>query len=210
MPKFDTIFFDLDGTISDSYPGIENGIEVCLRKSGVQNINSELIKKMIGTPLTVSLNKYIFGNEPEKVSTAIGHFQDYYGTKGVYESTPYPNIPNLLNELSKKSQLYIVTAKPTPYAKEILAHQQLDHLFEEIFGYTEGEKFSKADLIAKTGKLKNAIMIGDKGADIIAGKQAGIKTAGVLYGYGTAPEILAAQPDYTLKSTSELIDLLAG
>lgn len=51
MAKFDAVFFDLDGTISDSFTGIENGIKLALKKSGIENVAPDLIKKMIGIPL---------------------------------------------------------------------------------------------------------------------------------------------------------------
>lgn len=212
MSKFDSIFFDLDGTICDSYLGIENGIKIALKKSGVENVKPDLIKQMIGIPLNQSLGKFIFNTDPKndakKIATAISYFREYYSKIGLLESNLYPNILEMLEALCKHAKLYIITAKPTSYAKKILVHHRAAHFFNEICGFNEEENFNKADLINRFAPTNNSIMIGDKCQDIKAGKSAGIKTAGVLYGYGSRKEILTAKPDYIIENTTDLLGIL--
>ena len=212
MPKFDSIFFDLDGTICDSFQGIESGIKIALVKSGIDNVNSDLIKKMIGVPLNVSLEKYVFDkddtNRAKKIGQTVAYFREYYSSVGLFESVLYPNIPDILKELARYSKLYIITAKPTAYAKKIISHHGVEHLFNEIYGFGEEIKFNKAKLINRASPKKNSIMVGDKKQDIAAGKEAGIRTAGVLYGYGSRREIEDSKPNYIVERTDDLIEVL--
>ena len=212
MAKFDAVFFDLDGTISDSFTGIENGIKLALKKSGIENVAPDLIKKMIGIPLNISLGTFVFNDNPkhdaERIARAIDYFRDYYSTIGLFESEIYPNIPEMLEKLCKHAKIYIITAKPTDYAKKIVAHHKIDPFFVEICGFNGEENFNKADLIKRIAPKSNSIMIGDKSQDIVAGKEYGIQTAGVLYGYGSRSELMASKPDFIVENPSDLIPIL--
>jgi len=207
--KYDKIFFDLDGTLSDSYNGIENGIRFALNKTGITEIPEKDIKKLIGSPLHESLTKYYF-NDKQKTWKAVEYFRDYYDNKGINESQLYPGIVDLLQELSTISQLYVITAKPTLFAKKLLTYHNVASLFTDILGcQMEGGNFSKSGLIKQVPDLQYSIMIGDKPQDIAAGKDVGIETGGVLYGYGTEEEIIDSAPDFIINSVSELKRILS-
>ena len=207
--KYDKIFFDLDGTLSDSYKGMENGIRFALEKEGIRDVLDKDIKKLIGIPLHVSLDKYYF-NDIQKTWKAVECFRDYYVKQGIKESELYPGVVNLLQEFSKISKLYVITAKPTVFANKLLSYHKVAYLFTDIFGCKmEGGNFSKASLIRQVPEYKTSIIVGDKQKDIIAGKENGIKTVGVLYGYGTEEEIKDSNPDFTVHSVSELKAILS-
>jgi len=206
---YDKIFFDLDGTLSDSYNGIENGILYALKQSDIPEISKEEIKKLIGIPLSESLKKYC-SNNTEKAEKACRYFRDYYDKKGIYESRIYPGIKKLLHELSVISELYVITAKPTLIATKLLSYHELDLLFTGILGCPANNSvFCKSVLISQVPYHENSIIIGDKAQDVIAGRKARIKTGGVLYGYGTLQEITNAKPDFIIDSVVELKKILS-
>ncbi|MFT5779373.1 MAG: phosphoglycolate phosphatase [Crocinitomicaceae bacterium] len=205
-----SIFFDLDGTISDSYPGIKNGIIFALEKLGIENVERHDIERMIGIPLKDSLGQFYFGEDKEKIELAIKHFKAYYNSNGVYESEIYSGIRELLTNLADSSELYIVTAKPTAIAKTLIEHHDLSHLFKQVLGYEESTaRFEKSNLIKRIiHSSENAVMIGDRVQDIEAGKDAKIQTIGVLYGYGEQQEIESASPNYIAETVEDLAHLL--
>jgi phosphoglycolate phosphatase len=208
--KFDKIFFDLDGTLSDSYQGIENGIRYALGKAGISDLSEQDVKKLIGLPLHLSLDKYYF-NDTQKTWEAVECFREYYGSKGVYESILYDGIAELLGDLSIASEIYVITAKPTPFAEKLLAGHNVAHLFTAIMGCEmDGANSCKSDLIKKVNDVNCSIIVGDKQQDISAGKEAGIKTCGVLYGYGTEQEIVGAAPDFIIDTVINLRNLLCN
>jgi phosphoglycolate phosphatase len=207
--KYKNIFFDLDGTISDSYKGIENGIHFALEKVGVNPIPSDEIKSIIGTPLTESLKKYCL-NDARKTAEAVESFREYYALKGIMESKLYPDIYELLVWASSFYKLFVITAKPTIYAVRLLEFQKVAQFFTEIKGcQLDGANFKKSDLMRPINKYSESVIIGDKKQDIEAGKEIGIKTCGVLYGYGTEKEIKESNPDFIAGSVKELKHILS-
>lgn len=208
-PKFNTIFFDLDGTLSDSFLGIENGIHFALKKCGITNINRKTIKKMIGIPLKKSLKQYFIKDDEEMLNQAITYFREYYSSTGVFESVLYPGVFDLIKELSLVSKLYIITAKPTDVSLTLLKHHKIFTFFTDVFGFERSYKnFEKSILINNISPRPNAIMVGDKKQDIEAGKKVNIFTVGVLYGYDVDNEIANAKPDFIVESVSDLKKLL--
>jgi len=207
--KYQNIFFDLDGTISDSYKGIENGIHFALEKVGVDAISSDEIKSIIGTPLSESLKKYCL-NDDNKTKEAVDFFREYYTLKGIIESELYPDIYELLAWTSGFYKLFVITAKPTIYAIRILEFHNAAKFFTEIKGCElNSVNFKKSDLMRPLNKNSESLIIGDKKQDIEAGKEIGIKTCGVLYGYGTEKEIKESKPDFIAATIMDLKNILS-
>lgn len=208
--SFHTIFFDLDGTLSDSCEGIENSLRYAFSKLGIKAESPERIRQLIGIPLNISLRTHFFRDD-HQTELAVGYFREYYSVKGIFESRLYPGIYEMIHELSGVSRLYIITAKPTAYARTLLDYHGILKYITEVSGCSmNGKNFSKADFIPSISDLSTAIMVGDRDEDIRAGKKAGIQTCGVLYGYGSAAEITAAGPDLVATTVEELKKLLLG
>jgi phosphoglycolate phosphatase len=108
--------------------------------------------------------------------------------------------------------LFLATAKPIIYAKQILVHFQLDQYFTEMYGSElTGERTNKADLIAyileqQQLDAQHCIMVGDRKYDIIGARANGIETIAVNYGYGRAEELAQAQPVTQISQFSQLIE----
>jgi phosphoglycolate phosphatase len=209
MPhKFNQIYFDLDGTLSDSYLGIENGIRYALKSAGISDISEHQIKQMIGMPLTESIKQFYF-QEEDKIWEIVHDFRTYYSEKGIYESSLYPGIKSMLEEIAQKASLYVITAKPTVYAEKLLQAHQVDRHFKAIKGCSlEGGNFKKSDLIQQENRSSKSIMVGDKKQDIQAGKANEIYTCGVKYGYASPLELENENPDFIMDSVLELHELL--
>ncbi|MDX2360253.1 MAG: HAD hydrolase-like protein [Crocinitomicaceae bacterium] len=203
------VFFDLDGTLADSFLGIKNGIQYALQKSDEASINEETIQRMVGIPLAQSLEE-ICGVHTTKLNQVISDFRDYYSKTGLYESELYSGVKPLLISLSRNVKIHLVTAKPTPFAKEILKYHGVDEVFTNVMGWEEQlTPFDKGKLILSVKcNPQEAIMIGDKQEDIVAGRDTGIITAAVTYGYGKESELLNANPDFVFHTTEQLSEFL--
>ncbi|MFK8039153.1 MAG: HAD hydrolase-like protein [Crocinitomicaceae bacterium] len=209
MSKFETIFFDLDGTLCDSLEGISNSIRKSLSTCGVNNPKEKMIQKMIGMPLSVSLKRNYFPKDKLLLEKAMKAFSHHYNEIGIFESKLYPGIKQLLSSLSQESRLIIITAKPTLLAKKVAKHHKIDTYFESIKGQEfSSVHFSKFKMIKDSLPSGKSIMIGDKGSDILAGKKNKIYTAGVTYGYGKFKELKKPDPDCIIKSVEDLEQLL--
>jgi len=207
--EYNSILFDLDGTLVNSIKGIEKGIKYALSSNTEYNVDLSIINKMIGMPLNESLEKYVFGKNQNLINETIELFRDYYSIKGIYEAELYTGVFELIADLNKHYDLYIITAKPTNLAIKVLEHFNLESHFNKICGKpNNNESFSKARLISNLNLIKPALMIGDKKYDILAGKTTNISTAGVLYGYGSFEEISKVNPNYIFNQVEDIKTLL--
>ncbi|MEO0091841.1 MAG: HAD hydrolase-like protein [candidate division WOR-3 bacterium] len=208
------IFFDLDGTLTDSKQGIINSIRYALSKMNLRENNINL-EKFIGPPLAESFEKY-FALDKDIARYAVSVYREYYAVKGIFENRVYPDIPGLLEKLKINNKtLVCVTSKAAYYAQQILDHFNLSQYFTELVGSNmDLTCTNKIELIrlalAHFPEHSNSdfIMIGDRADDIIGAKKNNIKSIGVLYGYGSYQEIISEKPDYIAESVKELERLL--
>ena len=209
------IFFDLDGTLTDSKEGISKCYRYAMDKLARPFPEEFGADSYIGPPIRVVFKKLLGSNDEVLIEKAVAIYRERFSKVGLFENRAYPEIPELLSALHENSlKLYIVTTKPKIYAERIIAHFQFSPWFSGIFGTELDGRFdNKADLIEfilNNRRLSAAetVMIGDKKEDIIAGKTNHLKTIGVTYGYGTLQEIKDAAPEYICNSPQEIQKLL--
>ncbi len=213
---FKYIFFDLDGTLTESHTGIINSICYSLDKLGVTGYDRSELYKFIGPPLT-DCYKSVFGFSEEKSLKALYLYREYYTETGMFQNKVYDGIPQLLNSLKNNGkQLFVATSKPEEMAKEILEYFELSKYFTEIYGSTLDEtRTDKASVIgyalqeAGIAERDKTAMVGDRKFDVTGAAKNGIKCIGVLYGYGTRKELCAAGA-YRLADTVTDLQKLLG
>lgn len=193
---YHTILFDLDGTLTDSGPGIANSVAYALKKWDIIENDINILKKFVGPPLDASFAKY-YGFSKEKCVQAIQYYREYYLTKGIYENRVYDGMEELLKWLRDTGRRAIVaTSKPEPSAIHVLEYFHIDSYFDIIAGATmDGSRVEKSDVIryaldrAGIRDLSGVVMVGDRENDIQGAKANGLDSIGVLYGYGSREEL---------------------
>lgn len=207
--SFDTILFDLDGTIIESAPGVTRAFSHALSKYGI-NEDPKNLSKVIGPPLDRSFIDF-FGFTPESAVEAIEHYREYYRARGIFECELYDGIPEMLDELSEHgAKILLATSKPTVFAVQIIEHFGLSHHFCHMVGSElDGRRTDKLEVVKTAITLADAsapstLMVGDRSFDIVGAHSAGISAAGVLWGYGSAAELSDAE--YLISTPTELCD----
>lgn len=212
----DLILFDLDGTLTDSGPGILNCLEFALEDQGIPIPEREEMRKLLGPPLVVTFRD-VFGMNEEQISQAIDKYRERYHDVGLFENSVYEGVPELLAELQGAGlRLVTATSKPEYSATRILQHFELDQYFDFIGAAAlDGSRDSKSLVIAHTLQNTNThptshdmIMIGDRHHDVHGAKEHGIDTIGVLWGYGDRDELDEAGAINIAQNPVELRDLL--
>jgi phosphoglycolate phosphatase len=208
------ILIDLDGTLTDPKVGITTSARYGLEKIG-HPISDEInIDWIIGPPLKASLAK-ILNVEADHVlaEQALMGYRERFAVKGLYENHVFEGVAETLAELKRRGyRLFVATAKPTVYAKQILEHFDLAQYFTDIYGSElNGERTNKAELIQyilEQQKLQadQCLMVGDREHDIFGARQNGIDTIAVNYGYGSQDELALAQPKYQIDRFNQLLD----
>ena len=206
------IFFDLDGTITDSGEGIINCCELALRHYNLPVPSREEMRVFVGPPLHETFQK--FGVPAQECDNAIEVFRSRYTTIGIFENTPYPGIRELLEALTANAnRLFIATSKPEEMANRVLEHFDLARYFEMVCGATmDRSRVEKSDVIAylleQNGRADNITMVGDTKFDVLGAKEHGIPCIGVSWGYGKVEDMVAAGAKAIAYSMEELLELL--
>lgn len=209
------ILFDLDGTLTNSAPGIFNSLRYALKKFSIETIPQSVLESFIGPSLKYSFSKHFFIDEKD-VFKVIKYYRAYYTEKGMYENKLYDGIEDLLFELKKKDKiLNIASSKPTIYVNEILQHFKILHYFDHVIGAKiDGSHSDKIDLINENLNLypemekKDFVMIGDRNWDIIGAKKAKINSIGVNYGFAKENELEEAKATVIVDSVINLKNVL--
>ena len=206
------IFFDLDGTLTDSGEGIINCAIVALEHFGIPIPSREKLRVFVGPPLDQMFIK--FGVPADRAKEAIAVYRSRYVPIGKFENTPYPGIHDLLAQLKKEGhKLYVATSKPEQMSMDILNKFELTPYFDLLAGATlDGSRDTKADVIAyllkQIGPQAETLMIGDTVYDVVGANAHGIPTIGVSWGYGSVPEMENAGAKAIAHTMDELHDLI--
>lgn len=206
------IFFDLDGTLTDSGEGIINCAVLALEHFGLSVPRREAMRVFVGPPLDQTFIK--FGVPEDKAQEAIDVFRGRYRTVGKFENFPYPGIREMLQTLNNQGhRLFVATSKPEILANEVLEYFDLADFFEKIAGATlDGSRSHKADvityLLGLTGDVGQTLMVGDTAFDVIGAAAHGIPTIGVSWGYGEVTDMEKAGAIAIAHSMDELVSLL--
>lgn len=209
------ILFDLDGTLTDSAPGIINSVIYALKKYNIEVTDRAQLYKFVGPPLIDSFQKH-YGFSKEKAEEALDYYRERYRDKGIFENLVYDGLENLLKALKRSNKTLIVaTSKPQIFAERVLDHFNITKYFTYIAGSTlDGTRERKGDVIKYALEncgimdLSEVIMIGDREHDIIGAKEAGVSSMGVLYGYGDRRELETAGADFIATTIEDIEKLL--
>lgn len=212
MKKY--ILFDLDGTLTESAPGIINSLKYALDKLGITEYDEGVLNKFIGPPLAVSFKEF-FGFSEDKCHAAIDLYRQYFSVKGLFENNVYGGVYKALSDLKDGGyRLAVATSKPEVFTRRIIDKFELTKYFDVICGIPlDDEKMTKAEVVGRTlnelgvADKSEAVMVGDRFYDILGAHENGIECIGVAYGYGSEQELTEAGADRIVYSALELTDM---
>ena len=207
-----TLLFDLDGTLTDNYHGISRSLLHALTTLGVRRVSDAELRHCIGPPLRVTLARLLGTDDPAVVEPALGLYRERYAVDGWRENAVYAGIDSALRALSGRGhRLLLCTSKPQVYAERIVAHFGLARYLSAVYGAELGGRLD--DKVALMATLLSAerlepaqcVMVGDRAQDMRAAKTHQVDTLGVLWGYGSREELVAAGARRLIGAPEELI-----
>ncbi len=194
--RLDAVFFDLDGTLTDSKVGITRSIQYAMTKMGRTAPAAHELYPYIGPPLRSTFADLLDSSDHTVLEQAVSLYRERFGTIGLFENELYPSIPETLATIRATGcRTYVVTSKPVGFAKRIVEHFDLSRLLEGVYGsQLDGSQTDKAELIAHVLTNENlpasrVVMVGDRGHDMAGARSCGVYPVGVSYGYGTEDEL---------------------
>ena len=212
------VLLDLDGTLSDSEPGILHSLQWACEQEGFPVPSEAAVRSVIGPPFEVGLPS--IGIPDDALERVIGTYRERYRTIGAYENTLYDGIIEMLDELAALGlSLSIATAKPEQTAHPILDYFGISDRFDCRAGATlTSARRTKAQVIdhalrelgihADPDLGDHVIMIGDRDHDVHGAMHHGITCIGVTWGYGTPQELIGAGAVALADSPSEVAEMV--
>ncbi len=212
---YNTVLFDLDGTIINSENGILNSVEYALNKYGAQMPKRSTLNFFLGPPLDDSFSKLLKISKQE-AEILVKYYREYYKAKGIFEIELYSGVKELLIRIKESGRRAVIaTSKPEEFAAKILRHLGIEKYFDIIAGATfDNTRSEKTDVIKYaldrigTTDKNSIVMVGDRKFDCEGAAAMGVDSIGVLYGFGDRKELEAAGATYIAKTVHDIYKFL--
>jgi phosphoglycolate phosphatase len=211
------LLIDLDGTLSDSSPGIARSLQHAFARCGFPPPSDEQVRGLIGPPFEETFPALgVTGPDIERVILA---YRERYEDVGLFENALYPGVASMVEQLADDHTLAIATAKPEPTALRIVEHFGLDHHFAVQAGATvevNGSRRTKAQVIEYALAMlaieagDHVVMIGDRDHDVDGARSHGIDCIGVAWGFGGRAELERAGAVAIVDRPEEVADAVAA
>ena len=212
-----SILLDLDGTISDSRPGIAGCFRFMLRQLGHDPAVAGDVTWAVGPPIAVSIRKLLEIYGDDRVDQAVAVYRAHYSDVAIYDCSAFPGMGALLSRLRNAGhRLCVATSKRRDFAERVVEYLGLRDVLPKVYGAVPGGGLDdKADLLAEILRVERydvgtTVMIGDRYHDIHAARANGLRSIGVLWGYGGEAELQEAGADYLVAGPEALFALITG
>ena len=212
--KISSIIFDLDGTLLDTIGGLTDTTNFVMQEFNFPKHSTEMCKQFIGNGMRKLLERAAPVNTSSKcIDDCCNAFKEYYSRNWKDKCCPYDGINAMLAGLQKQAiPLAVLSNKPHQFTQLFVKEFFPEDMFKMVYGQRDGVDKKPAPGVALE-IAKNFVMdtntilfVGDSGVDIQTGKNAGMKTAGVSWGFRPKQELIENEPDLLLNHPLELLD----
>lgn len=206
--------FDLDGTLTDSAPGIIGSLSFALDSMGLLVPSESELFGILGPPFRASLPT--IGVPPDRIDEAISRYREHFNEHGIFDgNSVFPGIVEALGDLQRRGiRMVVATSKPQPAARRIVEHFDLARYFdrgvESVFGadpagLARPDKASVIEVaLATAAPAQRYIMVGDREHDVWGAREHGIETIGVSWGYAGPGELASAGAKVIVQRPQEI------
>jgi phosphoglycolate phosphatase len=214
LTHIDTLMFDLDGTLVDSWPAMHKGILYTLDKMKLPPQSFDEVLAFGPKGMIDLWRRVLKTTDASVVDHAIGLYKEAFSDHLFREIVAFAGVADVLDHFRGKRKI-VVTNGLADLSWQILTHVALDRYIDDLVG---GDDIGCVKPMAcpldkgmdrLDGGARDALMVGDMVVDVEAGRAAGVHTCAVTYGIGTLEELKVAGPDFIISDIRELKNIVA-
>lgn len=208
------VLLDLDGTLADSRPGIEASMRFMLAELGHDPARAGDVTWAVGPPIAWSIRTLLGKYGDDRAEDGLRIYRARYSEVGLYDCTPYPGVPEMLAALHASGRpLCLATSKRRDFAERVVEYLGFASMIPTVYGALPGGGLDdKKDMLRELMRVEGydpsgTVMVGDRLHDIEAAKANGLRSIGVLWGYGGRVELERVGADDFASEPADVVRL---
>ena len=207
--------FDLDGTLTNTLESMTYSVNLTLKEMGLSQITKDQCRMFVGNGARVLIEESLKVSGDPKASRIEEGMKIYgriFDQNCTYHVTPYEGIPEMLKALKDRGiKLAVLSNKPHAQAVKVVRKIFGDGVFDYVSGQQEGIRRKPAPdgvwhiLEVLGAEASECLYVGDSEVDIETGKNAGLKTISVTWGFRSEQELREADPEHMIAKPADLL-----
>jgi phosphoglycolate phosphatase len=209
------LIFDLDGTLVDSKKDLTASVNHIRHQFDLPVLTEAEIARFIGNGALMLIRRALGPKATEaNVQAALQMFLSYYRAHMLDCTRLYPGVRETIERLSD-CKMAVLTNKPVHFSCAMLDGLGIYKHFDAVYGgnsfdHKKPDPVGVFQILSDTkGNRDRTWMVGDSAVDVLTGRNAGVKTCGVTYGYATET-LMEIPPDFLIDNFSDLEALIHG
>lgn len=208
----DLLIFDLDGTLVDTKKDIAISANFALKKLGLPTLPHPVIYSYVGRGISHLMEGCLGEARKNEIKETVRLFRDHYGRHLAVHSKLYPGVRKVLRHFKDKKKV-VLSNKIESFSSEILRLLGVREFFDIVWGGDTGPSMKPhphgiEQILKRLRVPKNrAVVIGDSTVDIETGKNAGVRTCAVTYGFDSRKKLKEAKSDFLVSTMAQLAAL---
>lgn len=215
--RYQTVIFDMDGTILETLEDMRDSVNVTMDHVGCPRRSLEEVRSFVGNGAAKLIERCMPGGaEDPRFSAALAFYQDYYDAHAQIKTGPYPGVPELLEALKGRGiGIAVVSNKPDEAVGQLAEHY-FPGLFPVAIGQRPGARVKPApDSVYEAmerlhARRESTVYVGDSDVDIATARNAGLDCVSVTWGFRSEDFLLAHGAVTLAHSAEELLAYLEG
>lgn len=214
---YNTVIFDMDGTVLNTLEDLKDSVNYALHQMGYPFRTLDEIRRFVGNGSRLLIERAVpAGTTKEDCNKCLEIYSKYYATNNQNKTKPYDGIIDLLKELKDRKYKLAIVSNKFDSSVKVLCRNYYNEYIKVAIGESQNVAKKPAPdsvftAIKELGsKVEQSIYVGDSDVDVETAHNAGIKCVGVTWGFRTRETLLNAGADYIIDNPVELIPILAN
>jgi haloacid dehalogenase superfamily, subfamily IA, variant 1 with third motif having Dx(3-4)D or Dx(3-4)E len=213
--KYDTVLFDLDGTLLNTLDDLADSVNTVMRQEGYKQRSKDEIRIFIGNGARMLLKRSLpEGADEKEIQRCLDLFREVYLRNMQNQTRPYDGIMELLKQLKARGiKIGVVSNKPDEATKEMCRLYFQNEVDAAIGDNIDRRKKPEPDNVFEAmhqldARKEKTLYVGDSDTDVVTAKNAGLAFTGVTWGYRSREILVEAGAECIIDEPGQLVGVL--